>query len=198
MVSFNLFGIKITVSVGFLSVITFMLYLDKTGLMVWCLCAVTAHELGHIVTLKLLKASPEIIVIKVGTIGVNGNYNLRLSGEALMLLMGPVINFLLSFLFYACYLLCENTEILNLSLVMLIFGIYNLLPINGLDGGSLLQIALSEIITEENVSAVTKAISIIFSLILFVLGTFIWLKFKNNPSLLLLSVYLLVCSLKST
>ena len=51
MISVKFFGVEIKVSVGFFCALSFMLYVDKTGMMLLTLKATLFHELGHIIAI---------------------------------------------------------------------------------------------------------------------------------------------------
>ena len=197
MVDFKLFGVKFSVSIGFLCVITIMLYLDKTGYMMPTLEAVLLHETGHILALKILKQPPDRVELKIGSIALNGRYNLNNMGTAIMLFSGPMANFTASLLLFSGYKYCGKEVLLVNCIIMLIVGIYNLLPITGLDGGELTALFLIRIFGENVGRKTQKTIGIIFSCLLLLFGAFVCLDSKKNPSLLLFAIYLLVCSLKS-
>lgn len=196
MVSFYFLGVKFTVSIGFLCLVTAMLYIDKSGLLLPALEAVLLHECGHIVALKLQKANIENVYLKVGCIGIEGRYNLTLKGEIIMLLSGSAINIFCGICYYSGYLYFDKILLLNRFIIMFSVGIFNLFPIIGLDGGDLLYILISRLFGLEIAAVIIKVISIIFISLLFVLGVAILKDTENNPSLLLLSAYLYVCTFK--
>lgn len=196
MIDFRLFGIKFSVSMGFMCVITLSLYIDKTGLMLPTLEAVLLHEMGHILALKLMKAPPQTVSLKIGSIALSGRYILTVKKEILMLFMGPLANILAALFLFLGYKYSLQISLLNRSLIMLIVGIFNLLPIMGLDGGDIVGAVLQKNLKLKTAQILMKAISVICVLCLFMFGVYVLCKNKSNPSLLLLSIYLLLCTFK--
>jgi Zn-dependent protease len=197
MVGFKLLGIDFSVSVGFMCVITFMMYVDKTGLMPPSLEAVLLHEVGHIAALKLMKTPPTAVSLKLGSITLVGRYVMTPKDEIKMLLMGPLANMTVAGIFYFCYKMFLAPQLLNRSLIMLVVGIFNLFPVIGLDGGDIIGIFLSKYLTFEKSRVCLKIISAICGAALLFLGGFTWYKNRGNPSLILLSIYLLICTFKT-
>ena len=113
MARFKLFGINFLVGVDFLCLITFMLYVDKTGYMTPCLLAVFVHEMGHILALKCLRTPPDRVEFKIGTIEVKGRFVLSNKNSAVMLLFGPLTNFIMALLFLLLYLIQSRFDLLS-------------------------------------------------------------------------------------
>lgn len=197
MVDFKLFGVKFSVSIGFLCLITFMLYVDKTGYMLPTLEAVLLHEAGHIFALMGLKEPPEKVVLRVGSIALCGRYNLSYKNTAVMLISGPLINFAAAFLYLLLYKFLEKEMFLIKGLIMLLVGGFNLLPVSGLDGGELAAFFLSKFLKSSTATRVQKGVSLVFCLFALLLGIFVFLRSKKNPSLILFAIYLLICSFKN-
>lgn len=192
MIDFTIFGIKFKVSVGFLGLICLMLYIDKSGLILPVIFAVILHEAGHLFALLLLKCKPERVELKVGAVGIFGDFLLKPKGEFIMFLSGSLVNIFCFSVLYIIYVFLKNPQILNYSLVMLVVGVMNLLPVIGLDGGSLMKIFLSSFLKISTASNITLVFSVVTSIAITVLGISIFLNTKTNPSLVLLGIYLLL------
>lgn len=192
MIDFTVFGIKIRVSIGFAGLICLMLYIDKSGLILPVIFAVILHEFGHLLALLLLKCKPKRVELKVGAVGIFGDFLLKPKGEFIMFLSGSSVNIFCFSVLYIIYCFIENLQILNYSLVMLVVGVMNLLPVIGLDGGSLMKIFLSSFLKISTAKNITLAFSIVTSIAITVLGISIFLNTKTNPSLVLLGIYLLL------
>ena len=128
MITFKIFGINLSISIAFMGVYTLMLYIDKTGLMLPTLLATIIHEAGHFAALLVFKSKPQRIILRVGAIGISGRFLLSPLKEITMLIMGPFFNIVLFFCFYWVYNLFGFITFLNMSLVMLVVGVFNLLP----------------------------------------------------------------------
>jgi len=190
MINFNIFGIKISVSVGFFGIVTLMLYIDKTGLMLPTAVTVIVHEIGHLIALILFKSKPESIVLKVGTVGISGRFLLSAKKEIIMLFVCFLLNIFLFFVLFCFYFIFENFVLLNFALVMLVTGVFNLLPIIGLDGGEILKIILNmrlKSVSSNLILYLTSSVTVMFILML---GFYVFADTKSNISLILMALYL--------
>ncbi len=197
MITFSLFNIKFTVSVGFTGLICLMLYIDRSGLILPSITASLIHETGHIFWLFILKAPIEKISLKIGAAEIRGNFLISRKSEILMLFFGPFLNlmtFALTLLFYP-YL--KSISLLNFALINLILGILNLLPIFSLDGGTILFLLLGSKLSATVSKIICLIVTFIILFALFVLGILVFLKTKTNPTLILLCIYLLFSILLS-
>ncbi len=125
------------ISPGFLLLWALFFFLDRDGVAPWALAACAIHELAHVVSLYWVGGSVKRIRFTIFGAEVEGESRGRLSygGELLSVLAGPGSNLFLAFLAARAgerwYLFAG----LNLSL-----GIFNLLPLPGLDGGRALRL----------------------------------------------------------
>jgi membrane-associated protease RseP (regulator of RpoE activity) len=197
MVEQKLFGITFGVSIGFMSLLTFMLYVDKTGLMLPTFFATLLHEWGHIIMLLSSRCKIDKILFKVGSVAVEGNFVLPKVKECIMLLAGSGINFLFFGICYALFLSTSSTLCLNFGLVSLVVGTVNLLPINGLDGGNILIIFLERFLGEKNTEQVSKVVGLVCCSVIILFGIYLFVLQKKNPSLIIFGIYLLICTFKT-
>lgn len=190
MIKFKIFGVYIGVSVGFLGLLSLMLYIDKTGLMLITLQATLFHELGHLLMMYWLGYGFEKIELKIGAVAICGKFNHSLKSELLIALAGPAFNFL----FFAVYLaVCyfSSAPVLYHALVMLIMGIFHMLPIMGLDGGTVLENLISRRFSYKTVLTTVNIVSLVFVFGLIAFGIVVLLDTRQNPSLVFLGLYLL-------
>jgi len=197
MVDFKVFGIKFSVSVGLLCVMAFMLYVDKTGYMPTTLLGVLLHEVGHIAALKIFGCTPECVELKIGAISLCGRYNLNTGKTAFMLFAGPIFNLLAAAICFSAFKYFGGQRHLENSVIMFFLGLFNLLPITGLDGGEITVLVFSIFFESLKAKRISKAVSFSFCVLLFILGVFLFLCYKENPSLLLFAIYLLICTFKN-
>lgn len=190
MITFYFLKIQFGVSVGFAGLICLMLYIDRSGLLIPSILATLIHEAGHVFCLMIFKSDIKKIHLKIGAVGVMGNFYLSPKNEILMTLAGPISNIL----FFAVFLFLYNFEktiwILNFSLINLVLGVFNLLPIMGLDGGSIVYLLLCFCKSKTFAKKISLVLSLVTIFVLCALGTNIFIKTKNNPTLILLSLYL--------
>ncbi len=192
MISVKFFGAEIKFSVGFFCALSFMLYVDKTGMMLLTLKASLFHEFGHILAIYLLGFAIKKIELRLGAFLICGNFDYSLNQELLVSLAGPLANLTLSLI--CCFLYkVLNFKTLTEALLMLVMGLFHMLPIIGLDGGTALKCILLKFFKTKNVLIIQKIISLVLIFALILLGFAILLTTKNNPSLVLLGLYLLFC-----
>lgn len=118
---------RVEVTGGFLLLLAWLNYLDRSFLVPMALAACTAHELGHITVIRLLGGSvKEIRLTAVGAELVLAR-PLAYWQEGLAALAGPGINLLLALA--GCHFTLVFAG-LNLALAL-----FNLLPVGRLDGG---------------------------------------------------------------
>ena len=154
---------RITVSpIMFLLLPAAMLLLPLRWVMAWTL-AVTVHELGHYIALRLCRVPLfAVTVTPVGVRMVTGELQGR---EALICaLAGPVAGLSLTFL--ARYLPCS-------AFCGWLQGMFNLLPIYPLDGGRALRAILQKLCRRESmISATENGIAITFAAIAVILAIY--------------------------
>lgn len=164
---------RISCSKGFLLILAVLIYLDGQGVVLQSIIACTAHELGHWSLILLLGGKVRTLrLTAVGAeIELDTNYPLSYGREIAVSLAGPAVNLVLT----SVAVLGGLHLFAGLNLCL---GVLNLLPIEPLDGGCVLKLAL----TGSNVRAadrIVKVISIVFSGALFGLGWMAWLRWGN-------------------
>lgn len=143
MISITIFGIKISISAAFLGVLAFMLYIDRGGLMLPTAASVIAHEAGHIFALTLFGAPPDRVELRAAAVTLKGRFCLSPRQEIFMLMSGPAVGLLQFLIFGLLYLAFLRPLFINTAAVGLVLCLINLLPVWGLDGGSILICLLS-------------------------------------------------------
>lgn len=181
---FKLFGIKFEISYIFLCVATVFIATDKTGIYIALLISVLVHEVAHIITLISFKIRIKAVRLIIGCIGIEYVDTSNRKERLLSLLAGPLSNILLSLLGY-----CLKSP--TFFAVNLILAVYNLLPVRGLDGGSILEVALSGIVSKSKTDLILNVIVVLFSSVLLVYFIFSCCCGIRNYSVLLLCIYLI-------
>lgn len=130
---FKIFGIYISVSWLFLSMICFAIFSGKTLAFLLCFFALILHELGHILMAYFLHEKINIFYILPFGFCCRLKNQSRISKDKMIkiLLAGPGTSLIVSglFLFWTR----------DFSLVNFVVGIFNLLPFGMLDGGRLIR-----------------------------------------------------------
>ena len=190
MIRFKIFGINFAVSVGFVGLICLMLYVDRVGLMLPTMLAITLHEAGHLIALLVFKSKPQSVELKVGAVAIVGNFTLSSNQRLIMLASGSGFNFLLFITFYFFYCFLKSSCLLNFSLVELVIGALNFLPVTGLDGGEILHLILLKFFKYKVVNAVAFVISLVTVFIIISFGFCVLTDTKSNISLIIFGIYL--------
>lgn len=191
MIKINCFGIVIKFDFIFFAIITLFTILDKSGVGLLGLLACIMHEIGHIIAFILVGNKPKELAFEGGGMKlVKGDNFLSYHKELIILLSGSLVNFIMFFIFYFSTDTINNISIF--AMVHLVLGIFNLLPINTLDGAKILNIILSK---KTNPIFAQKAInSISFIVIVLLVVISVKMCFSNNINIILVftSVYLIL------
>ncbi|MBE6758106.1 MAG: hypothetical protein E7552_06135 [Ruminococcaceae bacterium] len=170
--------------VPFLLLLTLLLTLDKSGMAVLCLLASFLHEGGHIAALLLVGYPPREVTVGVcGIRLVPHPHPLDLRRQTAVLLAGPAVNLLsaavLRWAGCAPAAMAAHT----------VLGVFNLLPIEALDGGQVLFCAVQARGGSVAAERVVRWLSVAVLLPLSTLGFWLFLQYYN-PSLCLVCIYL--------
>lgn len=184
---FAFFGIKIYISFLFLSIITIMIFIDKSGLILPMLLSVFLHEIAHITVMVLLKSKiKEINLIPCSLEIVRDSSQLSIY-EILISISGPLINLIL------CAVFLKNRPLF--AAINFCYGAFNLLPLTTLDGGEILKIILSRRFSEEKISLILKCFNLTFGLFGLIFGILIFLENQLNLTLIIFSLYIIILNI---
>ena len=141
------------------------------------LLAALCHELGHLSILWLYHVPVEEIVLSPmgAVIAAPEQEKLSYGAELLAVLAGPAVNFILALVFARIsgdYLFAGANAIL---------GVYNLLPISGLDGGRALFLCVSWL--SEPFTALRTAQIVNLIALSLLLGLSLWLLWQTGGGL---------------
>ncbi len=192
--SFSFLGVRFYISVPFTVMLAALLFMDKSGLMSVSLAAVVIHEAGHILVMKLLKCAPSLISFNFQGMLISGVKFCSAKENILIALSGPIANILFSLVFYCLYLLSSLYSFAVFAAVSFLVGLLNILPIKGLDGGTVLR-ELCSLFFSKNGGIIFSLISVFSAVAVLLLGIVGLIKNKDNPSLFLLGIYLLILNL---
>ena len=187
---FKLLGSEIYISFLFVAVISLMLATDKTGLALPTLFAVGFHEIGHLLAMWIIGTPPKSIRLIPASVQITRNISDGYKGDIKVALAGPIVNFILFLTLYINYLIFGNDGILYYSLINLIIGFFNLLPVTGLDGGTVLFSVIAKKSNVGRAMLVLRVISLCLGAICLFLGITLTLRGKINVSVYIISIYL--------
>lgn len=149
-----------------------MAYMYASGNLKWFLCyyAFTImHEIAHILMALSLKVDMQEVILL--PIGVNAKYSSYLSPwkELLISLAGPLASFLFALFFR------EKTY----SMMNLLIGIFNLIPLYPMDGGRIIRSFLNIFFSKNITMKICNTIAKTLLVILLLTGIILVAYFKN-------------------
>ena len=177
-----------------MAMITLIFVMDKSYTAIIGLISAFIHEIGHLIAIYLTKGKIKQVtfgLINVDIVKEDYTLNSNIKNELLIFSSGPLINFIIALIF-GFLNTTNNSELYKLISYQNIFlGIVNLLPINSLDGGKILESILSRKLEYNLSERILSITSFIFLVPLCTLGILVLIKSKYNFSLLILGCYLI-------
>lgn len=189
--SFRLCGVYFEITVPFCLILVFTLLTDRTGLMSYMLLAVLIHEGGHLLAMARFSALPRAVRLRAGRVSIEKSGRLLgIREEACIAAAGPLVNLLCAGAGVFVYTSWVLPQAALFCAVHMIFALFNLLPVTGLDGGALCFLFFMTRWGEERARFFTRLLSWCFAAVILLTG--VLLVLRGNPSLLFAGVYLLV------
>ncbi len=189
---FKFFGIEIYISFLFFAALTIMLATDKTGFALPCVTAVVFHELGHLFMMWVRECAPRSIKLIPASVQITASFIKDYKTDILVAIAGPAVNLIMFAALFYNYLCFNNETTLYYALVNLIYGVFNLLPVKGLDGGTVLLSVLSKFYDINKAALLLKFITFALAVGIIVTAVMFSLKGTNNISFYIIGIYLLV------
>lgn len=143
MITLQLGTLKLRISVLFCGLLAFLAYADQTGLVPTALPAILMHECGHLAVLCYFHEAPQELEINLGSIALKGCFTLQKRALITMYLCGPACNFAGAGLLFCLQKLLPGLALTKPFFIWAALGVLNLLPLQGLDGGSVLRCIFS-------------------------------------------------------
>lgn len=184
---FKIFKTEIFVSYLFVAIIIFIIFIDKSGLILPMLISVFIHEITHLLVMAAFGCQPKSVILIPSSIEIKRDICDSFKKEVIISFSGPCSNLLIFVIFFKI-----NIEF---SLINLCIGIFNLLPISILDGGEILKIIFSKILSIEKGKNILKIIDIFISVLGIILGAILFFQKNGNFSLIIFSTYILLLSI---
>ena len=174
--------IKVRISFGAFLLLCAFLLLSTLEVFFASMLAIAVHEAGHYAA--LCSMGNGVKRMSVGGMGMTMHPKKPLSygRELLALLAGPGANVLLFFLLGALGTAWPCAYIL--SGAQLLLGVFNLLPVCGLDGSSILWILCALVWEPDTADRITERVSLLFSTALVLLAGILVCRFQSGLLLL--------------
>ena len=192
---FKIFDTEIYISFLFAAAVTIMLLTDKTGYMLPALFAIVLHEMGHLFMMWILECSPKRIKLIPASVQITAPFQKRYRNDFLVAACGPFVNILLFLTLYFNYLVFKNEVTLYFALLNLVIGVFNLLPLKGLDGGTILFCILEKSKGPDKASVILKIITLVLAVAIILAAITLTVQGKINISIYIMGIYLLIMSL---
>ena len=192
---FKMFGTEISVTFPFSALLVLLLLTDRTGLAFFLLLAVFVHEAAHLAAMWMLDCSPKRVDLKCAAVEITSPPVTSAKEEALITLAGPLSNGLLFFAFWLNFNLFRSESALLFASVNALIAAFNLLPVAGLDGGTLLLLVLTRLFGERKAKLTLRVLGIMIASAAVFAGAFLLRNGICNPTVLLSGLYILVMTL---
>lgn len=191
-VRFKFLGTEIYVSFLFAAVISLMLATDKTGFALPTLLAVTMHEAGHLFAMWLLDNAPKSIRLIPASVQITRSVSGKYKNDILIALAGPAVNFVLFLTLYINYINSKSESVLYYSLINLIVGAFNMLPVTGLDGGTVLFSLIAKKWDINRALLTLRIVTLFLGAAVLFLAVSLTIRGQINLSVYIVAIYLFV------
>lgn len=193
-IEFSVFNCKIKIDFLFIAVLTFIIITDRAYLSLCAVALILAHELGHIISARILKIP--ICEINFGAMSIDIEKPLVYHKKSFMqkmiiILSGFIFNLFLFIILSGIYIITKNEFIISVAVQSLVIGLVNLLPIESLDGGEAVDLLLGELVGYEKSKKISRMLSQVFLVSASVFGIFSVISSWQNVSFVMLVLYLI-------
>lgn len=187
MLTVRAFGVRICFDFSFFAVIGLFLAFDSGGYGWLCFAACVCHELGHLAAMAVRGDKPREMIFSGGGICI------KQSGQPSfgVLAAGCAVNFLL-FIVYFAVLGRGNIFYTIFGGANLVVGIFNLLPVGGLDGHGLLEKVLFRFLSFSAAQRAMRAAEFFFGAVWVIAAVLFLLSGTVNLTAVLVMIYIFV------
>ena len=191
--TFKIGKIYFELSYPLVALMTLVIIFDTSMSVIICFVSVIAHELGHILALKYYGAYPKRIKLTLFDIAILDCQKItrKCKDELIITLAGVTVNFILAIISYIFLKITSNYYIQIFFDTNMTLGLFNILPIDSLDGGQTLLIILESKFSPAKADLILEIISFIILLPVLIMGFLVLLQSKYNFTLLLTALYLI-------
>lgn len=150
------------------------------------------HEMGHLTAMTALGNAPQSVSFELTGINIKRmeQTDVSLIREIIIALAGPLFNLIFFLFFVLIYSQNGSAKAFNAASVNLIFMIFNLLPVKGLDGGKVLYYSVSQLFSYRSARIILALSSIVFILLMLSYGIYILYVTRYNFTMLIIALML--------
>lgn len=188
----KIFGTKIKITFCFVAMLSLLILIDKSGYILPMIIAVLLHEAAHLLTMCIVGIAPREILLIPASVRIVRGVAVKTSHELAISLSGPLMNFVGFFVFYLLYIILGKNKLLDFSVINLLIGAFNLLPVNGLDGGIILKKICECFMSQEKANLTVNITAILLGVVLIFLGVKFFAINGGNFTPIILSIYLIL------
>ena len=192
---FKFLGTQIYISFLFCATLCFMIAIDRTGLIIPTLFAVFIHESGHLLAMWAADCQPKAVRLIPTSVQIIRGFSTKKYGEAAIAFCGPAANLVLFGVLYANYNIFGSEISLNFAILNLVIAVFNLLPVSGLDGGTILTLFIARFTNVYKAESTVRIITVVFAVVAFLLGVYLASIGTVNISVFIVAIYHLVCGM---
>lgn len=161
-----------------------LIFIEPTVYLGLIFLSILLHEAGHLAVMAAFGIGIEkITLLPIGIDIERKQKYISYPKEILLSLAGITVNLLVFFIF-------KKYEFF--AYTNLLYALVNLIPVKGLDGGYALEAFLLSVFECDRAERISKVISFIFLIFLWMLGVYILFVLNGNISIFALSVFLFV------
>ncbi len=192
---FKILDTEIYVSFLFVAVIAFLLCVDRTGLVIPTLLAVLIHELGHLFAMWMTDCTPKAIRLVPASVQIVRSFSVSKRNEWLITLAGPTANLLPALVLGINSRFYPNQTVLQFAILNLIIGLFNLLPVQGLDGGTVVRLIALRHTSPERAERVGRTVTLITAFVTLSGAIFLSIVGRFNLSAFIVATYFLTVAI---
>ena len=192
---FKFLGTQFYISFLFCATLCFMIAIDRTGLIIPTLFAVFIHESGHLLAMWAADCQPKAVRLIPTSVQIIRGFSTKKYGEAAIAFCGPAANLVLFGVLYANYNIFGSEISLNFAILNFVIAVFNLLPVSGLDGGTILTLFIARFTNVYKAESIVRIITVVFAVVAFLLGVYLASVGTVNISVFIVAIYLLVCGM---
>lgn len=177
--TFRISKISVSVEFRFVALITLMLVLFPESQAALCFFMCILHEAGHLLAMILFGKGAEKISLDYFGMKIDTDKRfLPPVKEAVIAFAGPLINLVMCAILYAC----GKTDAATINLALAVF---NLLPVTMLDGGHIISAFFPD-------SRLHRKLSLACAFILLAVGAAVGIYTRENFTIVIVALYLLI------